>query len=562
MIRDGRRRSGFIWRRSTSARTAPSTNARSRSCGGPPGSSRPTIRAGPKSAGSSSSIASWRRRGRFSAPICRRAPKPTRRWGPSACSPITCASCGPDGLGALIVSMTRSASDLLGVYLLAREVGLTTNDGSGPGVPAAGGAAVRDDRRPRAKPGDPARVPPASRDAPEPRTAAPRGGDDAIQQVVVGYSDSNKDGGILASLWSLYRAEAALVRVGREAGVRIRFLHGRGGTMCRGGGPEHRFVKAIHPSALNGDLRVTEQGEAIEQKYAEPPDGRLQPGAAVRGRGPRDAARPARPEPPHVLEPTMDWLAERSRQTYTPSARARRDSSRSSGRPRRSTRSRRAGIGSRPSRRTGQPALEDLRAIPWVFSWSQARYFIPGWYGVGSALEALQAERPDEFAGLSQHLYTWAPLHYALSNAATCIAAADLDVMRAYACLVEDEACRADSLRADRARVRADLAHARADLRRDARRAPSEHPCHACRCGARRSASCTISRSRCCATGGEPTAWATPKPQPRSSRRSCSPSTPSPADSARRDKGPRGPKVREVQKVRSGRTLGPGPLDL
>ncbi len=79
-----------------------------------------------------------------------------------------------------------------------------------------------------------------------------------------------------------------------------------------------------------------------------------------------------------------------------------------------------------------------------MFSWSQARYVIPGWYGVGSALEALQAERPDEFAGLLQHLYTWAPLHYALSNAATCIAAADLDVMRAYACLVEDEVCRAD----------------------------------------------------------------------------------------------------------------------
>jgi phosphoenolpyruvate carboxylase len=80
-----------------------------------------------------------------------------------------------------------------------------------------------------------------------------------------------------------------------------------------------------------------------------------------------------------------------------------------------------------------------LRAIPWVFSWSQARFFLPGWYGVGSALEQLEAQRTDEFAQLSSHLYTWAPLHYALSNAATCIAAADLDVMRAYAALVADD---------------------------------------------------------------------------------------------------------------------------
>src|SRR4029079_6100026 len=94
------------------------------------------------------------------------------------------------------------------------------------------------------------------------------GGSELVQQVMVGYSDSNKDGGILSSLWSLYRAEASLARVGREAGVSIRFLHGRGGTLSRGGGPEHRFVKAIHPSALNTDLRLTEQGETIAQKYA------------------------------------------------------------------------------------------------------------------------------------------------------------------------------------------------------------------------------------------------------------------------------------------------------
>jgi phosphoenolpyruvate carboxylase len=99
-------------------------------------------------------------------------------------------------------------------------------------------------------------------------------------------------------------------------------------------------------------------------------------------------------------------------------------------------------IGSRPSRRTGQPALADLRAIPWVFSWSQARFYLSGWYGVGSALERLLAEHPRQFALLSPHLHTWAPLHYALSNAATCLAAADRDMMNEYALLVEDAALR------------------------------------------------------------------------------------------------------------------------
>jgi len=346
---------------------------------------------------------------------------------------------GPDGVGALIVSMTRSASDLLGVYLLAREVGLTTNDGSGmacrlPVVPLF--ETIEDlERSPE--------ILRAFLRHPVTRRSLEQQPGERIQQVVVGYSDSNKDGGILASLWYLYRAEAALIRVGREAGVRIRFLHGRGGTMSRGGGPEHRFVKAIHPSALNGDLRVTEQGEAIEQKFANRLTAVYNMELLFAGVARATLLDQHAPEPPHVLEPTMDWLAERSRQTYNHLRHA----------PgflaffRQATpidAIEQSRIGSRPSRRTGQPALEDLRAIPWVFSWSQARYVIPGWYGVGSALEALQAERPDEFAGLSQHLYTWAPLHYALSNAATCIAAADLDVMRAYACLVEDETCRAD----------------------------------------------------------------------------------------------------------------------
>jgi phosphoenolpyruvate carboxylase len=353
---------------------------------------------------------------------------------------------GVDGLGALIVSMTHRASDILSVYLLAREVGLMVSgaDGLACRLPVVPLFETIDDleRSP-----DILRAflqhPVTLRSLEQQRRDS--GGDALVQQVMVGYSDSNKDGGILSSLWSLYRTEAALVRVGQESGVRIHFFHGRGSTMSRGGGPEHRFVKAIHPSALDGELRVTEQGEAIEQKYANRLTAVYNLELLFAGVTRATLLDWHCPEPPHVLEPTMDRLAEHSRHAYV---RLRHmegflsffrqatpidviEQSR---------------IGSRPARRTGQAALDDLRAIPWVFSWSQARFFLPGWYGVGSALELLQAQSPQEFAQLSSHLYTWAPLHYALSNAATCIAAADLDVMRAYAALVADEACRTQLL--------------------------------------------------------------------------------------------------------------------
>jgi phosphoenolpyruvate carboxylase len=351
-------------------------------------------------------------------------------------------SCGSGGLGVLIVSMTRRLSDLLAPYLFAREVGLaaSTRDGLACRLPVVPLFETIDDL---ARSPDILRAflqhPMTARSLEAQRHES--GGDHLVQEVMVGYSDSNKDGGILASLWSLYRAEAALVRVGQEAGVRIRFLHGRGGTMSRGGGPEHRFVKAIHPSALSGDLRLTEQGETIAQKYANRLTAVYNLELLFAGMTRATLLDWHNPEPGHVLEPTLDWLADESRRTYSRLLETEGfvtffrqatpidviEESR---------------IGSRPSRRTGQPALADLRAIPWVFSWSQARFYLSGWYGVGSALERLLAEHPQQFALLSTHLHTWAPLHYALSNAATCLAAADPDVMNEYAWLVEDAALR------------------------------------------------------------------------------------------------------------------------
>jgi phosphoenolpyruvate carboxylase len=258
---------------------------------------------------------------------------------------------------------------------------------------------------------------------------------------MVGYSDSNKDGGILASLWSVYRAEGALARAGRNAGVRIRFFHGRGGTMSRGGGPEHRFVKSIHPDALDGDLRMTEQGEAIEHKYANRLIAAYNLELVTAGVTRATLLDRHDAHPPHVLEPVMDWLSSRSREAY----------SRLLEREGFVTFFREATpidvieqsrIGSRPVTRNGTLSIADLRAIPWVFSWNQARFYLTGWYGVGSALAALAREMPDAMRQVADYLQTWAPLHYALSNAATSLAAADIDVMREYAALVSDEGLR------------------------------------------------------------------------------------------------------------------------
>lgn len=349
---------------------------------------------------------------------------------------------GADGLGALIVSMTRDVSDLLSVYLFAREVGLDEDTPDGPAcrLPVVPLFETIDDLR---------RSPAILRaflDHPATRRSLERqrrraGAEEPVQQVMVGYSDSNKDGGLFASLWNLHRAQAALARVGEEAGVRIRFFHGRGGTISRGAGPTHRFVKALPPGALRGDLRLTEQGETIAQKYANRVTAAYNLELLTAGVARATLLARQGGEEVHPLAPTMDVLAERSREAYADLVGADGfiaffrqatpidaiEESR---------------IGSRPARRTGRQTIADLRAIPWVFSWGQARFFLSGWYGVGTALEALADEDPAAFDAVGEHLFTWAPLHYILSNAATSVAMADPEVMREYAALVDDAEAR------------------------------------------------------------------------------------------------------------------------
>jgi phosphoenolpyruvate carboxylase len=347
---------------------------------------------------------------------------------------------GSGALGSLIVSMTGDVSDLLVVYLLAKEAGLLAGE---PGalrclLPVVPLFETIDDLE---------RSPAILRDfLAHPLTrrtlqarAAP--GERPRQQVMVGYSDSNKDGGIVASLWSLYRAQKTLSAIGHDAGVDITFFHGRGGTISRGSGPTHRFLRALPPGSMTGSLRLTEQGETISQKYANRITAEhqlelLQAGAA----GALFAASSPRPAAPS-LEAVMDRLAEASRAAYAGLLHSDGfiDFFRTATPIDVIEKSR---IGSRPPRRTGRPSIADLRAIPWVFSWSQSRFFLSGWYGLGTALAELAAARPDDHRLLVGHVFDWPPLHYIVSNAATSIANSDEEIMTMYAGLVPDASLR------------------------------------------------------------------------------------------------------------------------
>ena len=345
---------------------------------------------------------------------------------------------GPAGLGALIVSMTRQLSDLLGVYLLAREAGLMelTPDGLVCPMQVVPLFETMDDLD---------RSPGILKEFLEhpltQRSLGAHGGgaNPASQQVMLGYSDSNKDCGILAAQFALQRAQTALTRVGAETQVRLCFFHGRGGTISRGAGPTHWFMAALPHGAMSGDFRMTEQGETIAQKYANLANATFNLELLLAGAAVTTARHRHLPRTEDPCEAFMAQLGESSQAAYQSLLKAdgfiefyrqttpidALENSR---------------IGSRPARRTGKKgfSIGDLRAIPWVFSWTQARYYLPGWFGVGSALEAFKSEDPAGFEKFREALPESIFFSYVLTNVETNLASANLDLMRDYADLVED----------------------------------------------------------------------------------------------------------------------------
>jgi phosphoenolpyruvate carboxylase len=368
---------------------------------------------------------------------------------------------GCAGLGSLIISMTQRTSDLLVVYALAREAGLLTHTDDGPicPLPVVPLFETVDDlrgcetvlrgflehpmtRRSLAGGVGSDAVGSNAVTAQSP-TASPPTASLPTAQVMVGYSDSNKDSGILSSQWALHRAQRAMTEMAHELGISLRFFHGRGGTISRGAGPTHRFLEALPPGSIHGDLRVTEQGEAIPQKYANLLNAVYNLELLVAGVAAISLRDRAVPAACHALEPVLEQLAERSRDEYrallesdgfmtffsqaTPIDVLEHSS-----------------IGSRPVRRTGGQikSLDNLRAIPWVFSWNQSRFYLPGWYGLGTALEDLASRQPAVFDALSRQVPHWPVLRYVLTNVETNLASADPTIMRLYASLVPDEQLR------------------------------------------------------------------------------------------------------------------------
>ena len=345
---------------------------------------------------------------------------------------------GNAGIGSLIVSMTRDVSDLLVVYVLAREaeVVVQTDDGLACKIGVVPLFETVEDLRNSARVMTDYLAHPVTR-----RSLALQQAELPVQQVMLGYSDSNKDSGPMASQWELHEAQKGLAKVAREAKVNLEFFHGRGGTTSRGAGPTHRFIEALPGGSLMGSFRLTEQGETISQKYANPITGAYNLEYLIAGVTAAKLHHDRRPDENETLLRLGGMLSNYSAEAYK-GILAMPDFLTFWAQATPIDALEQSFIGSRPSRRTGKRSLEDLRAIPWVFSWSQARYYLPAWFGVGSALERIEQESAGDYQTLQQHAAQWPFLRYVLYNVETSQASASQDLMWEYASLVEDEAIR------------------------------------------------------------------------------------------------------------------------
>jgi phosphoenolpyruvate carboxylase len=334
-----------------------------------------------------------------------------------------------------IISMAQSVSDILEPMVLLKEVGLIRANGAGPtgsvdiiplfetidDLEAGAGILRRLWQLPLYQ-----------------HYLEHRGN---VQEVMLGYSDSNKDGGYFAANWALYDAETQLVQAGRDHGVRLRLFHGRGGTVGRGGGPSYEAILAQPQGAVDGSVRITEQGEIISAKYGSPRTARRNLEALVSA----------------TLEASLlpvDELTDRDRAMEIMrelSLISRRKYSQlvhdDPGFIRYFTQSTpldeigSLNIGSRPTSRKQTTAVEDLRAIPWVLAWSQSRVLLPGWFGVGTALEEWIGQGPDRadrVAELRALYESWPFFASVMSNMAQVMSKAGMELAELYARLVDD----------------------------------------------------------------------------------------------------------------------------
>jgi phosphoenolpyruvate carboxylase len=259
-----------------------------------------------------------------------------------------------------------------------------------------------------------------------------------VQEVMLGYSDSNKDGGYLTSTWELYKAELTLVELFQRHKVGLRLFHGRGGSVGRGGGPSYAAILAQPAGAVRGQIRVTEQGEVIAGKYSNAEVGRrnLETLAAATFEATLlDAERPA---PPDSYRAVMEDLSARAFRAYRALVYETEGFDRYFRESTVLEEIASLNIGSRPASRSKKQGIEDLRAIPWVFSWAQCRLMLPGWYGFGSAVKAWLAAHPDGLATLHAMHADWPFFRTTLSNMDMVLSKSDMAIASRYAELVTD----------------------------------------------------------------------------------------------------------------------------
>lgn len=346
---------------------------------------------------------------------------------------------GRDALRHYIISHTEDVSDLLEVLLLLKEVGIlrgTLDDHAQSDLIVVPLFETIGDLR------NAAPIMRAFYALPGITETMKRSG--AEQDIMLGYSDSNKDGGSFTSNWELYRAEIALValfgELGRDHGITLRLFHGRGGTVGRGGGPSYQAILAQPPGTVNGQIRLTEQGEVIASKYAHPEIGRRNLETLVAATLEASLLHPTKSAPKAFLEAATaisdaSYAAYRKLVYETPgftdyffSATPIREIAE-------------LNIGSRPASRKATRAIEDLRAIPWGFSWGQCRVALPGWCGFGSAIDSYLKDtktRKERLALLQRMHKQWPFFRTLLSNLDMVIAKSDLAIAQRYVELVED----------------------------------------------------------------------------------------------------------------------------
>ncbi|MCP3406735.1 phosphoenolpyruvate carboxylase [Bradyrhizobium sp. CCGB01] len=341
------------------------------------------------------------------------------------------AKFGSDAIPQCIISMCKGMSDMLEVAVLLKEVGLVHPSGRSAinivplfetieDLQASSGIMDRmlslHDYR---------------------RLVDSRG---SVQEVMLGYSDSNKDGGFVTSGWELYKAEIGLVDVFERHGVRLRLFHGRGGSVGRGGGPSYDAIIAQPGGAVNGQIRITEQGEIISSKYSNAEVGRNNLEILAAATLEASLLHPRQSAPRREYLTAMDELSNLAFKAYRglvyetegfvdyfwASTVINEIAT--------------LNIGSRPASRKKTRAIEDLRAIPWVFSWAQCRLMLPGWYGFGSAVEQWIAEHPDKGMPFLKELYKeWPFFRMLLSNMDMVLAKSSIAIASRYAELVPDE---------------------------------------------------------------------------------------------------------------------------